>query len=444
MNTTIDGLIVVDIPVHGDNRGWFKENWNRTTMTDVPDFRPIQNNMSFNANKGVTRGLHAEPWDKLVSVAHGEVFGAWCDLREGSPTYGHTYTHRIDPSVCVYVPRGVANGFQALEDNTVYSYLVNDHWSPDAQYYFVNLDIIDWPLEPTEISDKDRAHPPLADATPVPARTTIVLGASGQLGSALRNHIDAEFLDRDDIDLATCDYDTLKSQRNWRQVDTIINAAAYTQVDLAETDGRTAAWAINATGVGTLARLCTEHNIRLVHVSSEYVFDGTQEHTEQEPFSPLGVYGNTKAAGDIAAATVPRHLIARTSWVVGNGKNFVRTMATLANKGVEPNVVNDQIGRLTFADELARAIAHLIAIDAHGTYNVSNGGQPGSWADVADIVYAHYGKAPVNRITTAEYPTPATRPLNSVMTLDKLTATGFTPRDWREQLAEYLKELDPR
>ena len=93
--TAIEGLLIVELDVHSDNRGWFKENWQRAKMLDagLPDFQPVQNNVSFNATRGVTRGLHAEPWDKLVSIAHGKVFGAWCDVREGSPTYGELVTH---------------------------------------------------------------------------------------------------------------------------------------------------------------------------------------------------------------------------------------------------------------------------------------------------------------------------------------------------------------
>ena len=102
--TNIPGLIVFDLPVHGDNRGWFKENWQRAKMTalGLPDFGPVQNNISFNAKKGVTRGIHAEPWDKYISIATGAVFGAWVDLRPGE-SFGQVYTTRLDPSKAIYV-----------------------------------------------------------------------------------------------------------------------------------------------------------------------------------------------------------------------------------------------------------------------------------------------------------------------------------------------------
>ena len=141
--TGIEGLKVVDLAVHGDSRGWFKENWQRAKMTalGIPDLRVVQNNISYNDSRGVTRGIHAEPWDKFISVARGSVFGAWVDLREGSETFGKVFTTVLDPSKAIYVPRGVGNSFQALEDGTAYTYLVDAHWSLELKrtYTFVNL-----------------------------------------------------------------------------------------------------------------------------------------------------------------------------------------------------------------------------------------------------------------------------------------------------------------
>jgi dTDP-4-dehydrorhamnose 3,5-epimerase len=169
--TPIPGVLLIDLPVHGDNRGWFKENWQRQKMIDVglPDFGPVQNNISFNDAAGTTRGIHAEPWDKFISVAFGSVFGAWVDLRPGA-TFGTLFTAEIDPSTAIYVPRGVGNSYQTLVPNTAYTYLVNDHWSAEAQeqYTFVNLAdeelAVPWPIDlaDAELSEKDRRHPSLA------------------------------------------------------------------------------------------------------------------------------------------------------------------------------------------------------------------------------------------------------------------------------------------
>ena len=154
--------------------------------------------------RGTTRGIHAEPWDKYVSVATGRVFGAWVDLREG-PTFGAAFTAELDPGRAVFVPRGVGNSYQTLEDDTAYTYLVNEHWSPDAEYTFLNLAdetrAIAWPipLAQAEISAKDLAHPRLADVVPMKPRNTLVVGGNGQLGRALREVFpDAEFTTRAD------------------------------------------------------------------------------------------------------------------------------------------------------------------------------------------------------------------------------------------------------
>lgn len=172
--TPIPGFYVLKLPVHGDNRGWFKENYQKAKMEalGLPAFEVVQNNFSFNDRTGSTRGLHAEPWEKFISVANGSVFGAWVDLRAGD-SFGTTFSIEINPGVAVFVPRGVANGYQTLEDNVTYTYLVNEHWSPDAAYTFVNLfdpEIgIAWPIAQDKaiISEKDTAHPALKDVTPM-------------------------------------------------------------------------------------------------------------------------------------------------------------------------------------------------------------------------------------------------------------------------------------
>jgi dTDP-4-dehydrorhamnose 3,5-epimerase len=165
--TPIPGLLVFDLAVFGDNRGWFKENWQREKMLAIglPDFGPVQNNFSFNGRKGTMRGIHAEPWDKFISVGSGSFFGAWVDIREDSPTFGTVFTAEIDSSKAIFVPAGVANSYLTLEDNTVYSYLVNDHWHPEASYSFINATDpelnIKWPIPQSEweMSEKDKGHP---------------------------------------------------------------------------------------------------------------------------------------------------------------------------------------------------------------------------------------------------------------------------------------------
>ncbi|MFI5212877.1 MAG: sugar nucleotide-binding protein, partial [Candidatus Saccharimonadales bacterium] len=443
--------------IHGDTRGWFKENWQKEKMTalGLPDFGPVQNNISFNAEKGVTRGIHAEPWDKYISVGSGRIFGAWVDLREGD-SFGSVFTAEIDPTKAIFVPRGVGNAFQALEDNTVYTYLVNDHWSAEAQTQYTFLNLADetanipWPipLDQAELSDKDQAHPRLADVIPMKSKKILITGANGQLGRAFRVLFpDAEFTTRDELDIGD---DSLEEARPWRQYEAIINTAAYTAVDKAETpQGREDAWKINAQAVARIARIATKYNLTLIHYSTDYVFNGSNDlHDEDEPFSPMSVYGQTKTAGDIAAAVAPRHYIIRTGWVVGDGNNFVRTMANLAARGIEPQVVNDQVGRLTFTEDLAAATKHLLtSCSPYGTYNVTNDGDAVSWADIAADVFELTGhnREDIHGISTEQYFADkndvAHRPLQSNLNIAKIKNEGFTPRDWTVALRDYIKSL---
>ena len=166
--TGIPGLLHVELDVHGDVRGWFKESYQREKLeaAGLPRLDVVQHNVSYNEQVGVTRGIHAEPWDKYVSPAYGRVFTAIADLREG-PTYGRVETFELGPGQGLYIPRGCGNSFCTLDPHTVYSYLVNEHWSPQAEYVLVNLFdptlAVPWPLprEQMVVSDKDLGHPVL-------------------------------------------------------------------------------------------------------------------------------------------------------------------------------------------------------------------------------------------------------------------------------------------
>jgi len=168
----IPGFYEIDLVLHGDSRGWFKENYQKSKMEELglPSFNPVQNNFSFNAETGVTRGFHGEPWEKFITLANGRVFGAWVDIRKGE-SFGKIYTAEITPEKAIFVPRGVANAYQTLEPNITYTYLVNEHWSADAQYASVNLfdpDLaIQWPIGKNDaiVSEKDASNPLFKDVT---------------------------------------------------------------------------------------------------------------------------------------------------------------------------------------------------------------------------------------------------------------------------------------
>jgi dTDP-4-dehydrorhamnose 3,5-epimerase len=307
---------------------------------------------------------------------------------------------------------------------------------------------INWPipLENALLSEKDQAHPHLNAVVPMKPKKTLVLGANGQLGKAIREVIpEADFLTRQDFDVTD---EQSVNNINWNHYSIVINASAYTAVDNAETpEGRTQAWNTNVSGLGRIVQKCRLHNILFIHFSSDYVFDGriNRPYVEKDLVNPLGVYSQTKASGDQLVSTLDNFYILRTSWAIGDGHNFVRTMVKLAKSDISPRVVNDQIGRLTFTKDLAAAIVHLIKVRPDpGIYNLSNEGPSSSWADIACKVFELTGHDP-NRVVgvkTDEYfagkQGVAPRPLWSMLDLSKIEATGFTPENWETRMAEYL------
>ena len=273
----------------------------------------------------------------------------------------------------------------------------------------------------------------------------VITGANGQVGRALQKiYPQALALDREQLDIT--DQKAI-NEFNWDNTKVIINAAAWTDVDGAENPSNyNLVKTVNVDATRYLATAASQHDLIFVTFSSDYVFDGSQSiHNEDEPFSPLNVYGKTKADGDLAASAATKHYIIRTSWVIGDGRNFVNIMQDLAARGVKPSVVNDQIGRLTFTDTLARGIKHLLETGApYGTYNLTNEGQPVSWAEIAKIVFEKSGKSSsdIQPVSTAEYfaskPGAAQRPLQSTLDLTKIEKTGFIPEDWRDKLNKLL------
>jgi dTDP-4-dehydrorhamnose reductase len=284
----------------------------------------------------------------------------------------------------------------------------------------------------------------------------LVIGRTGQLATALAGAGDATCVGREIYDLARSDTkQTLDLLRRHRP-DAIVNAAAYTAVDAAENDGD-AAFALNATGPRVLAEACLEYGTPLVHVSTDYVFDGlkSEPYTETDPLNPQSIYGASKAAGEMAILeSGARSSIVRTSWVfAAAGQNFVRTMLRLAQTRDEIGVVVDQRGRPTWVSDLAgacRALAErLIENDraAEGIFHFANE-EEASWADLAAAVFEEarargWKAASVKRITTSEFPTLAQRPKNSRLDTSKFASLFAKPRPWRNALTLCMDEMSP-
>ena len=279
----------------------------------------------------------------------------------------------------------------------------------------------------------------------------LVTGANGQLGQCLQK-ISSQF---EEFEFIFTDSETLditnKEEVNdffWQNApDFCINAAAYTAVDLAETDIEKA-FLVNADGTENLAEACAENNAQFIHVSTDYVFDGEYNlaYTEEDFTNPLGVYGASKLAGDELALEVnPCSVILRTSWVYSEfGKNFVKTMLNLFATKEELSIVADQFGQPTNANDLAEAIMKIIKSEkiTPGIFNFSNLGRI-SWFDFAEkIAELSDAKIKLNAIETLQYPTPAKRPKNSVLDLDKISKTYAVPlKPWEESLEDCVQIL---
>lgn len=274
----------------------------------------------------------------------------------------------------------------------------------------------------------------------------IVAGSGGQLGyELLRAHWP------EGVRVAGPPFDITDAAAVARAVasaDLLINAAAYTAVDRAE-DEPERAFAVNRDGTRVLAQACAARGIPLLHVSTDYVFDGTKStaYTEDDPVNPVGVYGASKLAGEVALREVlPEHVIVRTAWVFGaHGHNFVKTMLRLGAERDVLHVVNDQRGCPTPAADLAwaliRVATQVLGGDAHfGTFHFT-GAPVTTWCGFARAILA--GKpVRVDPIATKDYPTRAVRPANSELDCTRIThAYGAAPRPWRDGLAAVLKEI---
>jgi dTDP-4-dehydrorhamnose reductase len=286
-----------------------------------------------------------------------------------------------------------------------------------------------------------------------------IIGSKGQLGWELVRQGRAQAasllaLDVGDIDIT--DLGSIENNLQNRDIEAVINAAAYTAVDRAESEPR-ATFAVNLEGARNLARFCRRSGVPFIHTSTDYVFDGTQQraYRESDPVSPLGVYARSKAEGEAAVRdALEAHVIVRTAWLNGvHGNNFVKTMLRLGKEREEIRVVDDQRGCPTFAEDLAAALWTICdrlqegLQTAWGTYHFCNAGET-SWHGLAEAIFAvarKYEDFQVQRIvpiTTEEYPTAAARPKHSVLDCTRIEQYfGVRRRPWKDALENMLQRL---
>ena len=285
----------------------------------------------------------------------------------------------------------------------------------------------------------------------------LVTGCNGQLGRAIRKEYaasDVEFINTDVVEgegvvsLDITDVDAVLKLVRAEKPDVIINCAAHTNVDKCE-EQWDLAYKINAIGPRNLSIAATEADAKMIHVSTDYVFEGngTRPYTEFDAPNPVSAYGKTKLEGEnFVKEFAKKHFILRTAWLYGDGKNFVKTMLALAENHDELNVVCDQVGTPTSAVELAKMIHYLEGTENYGTFHATCEGSC-SWADFAEAIFKRAGKnVKVNHVTSKQYkemnPASANRPAYSILEdyMIKLTS-DFVMADWQDALDVYMKEL---
>ncbi len=288
----------------------------------------------------------------------------------------------------------------------------------------------------------------------LPMRKVLLIGSEGQVGQELQTNLSAigevTSVNRQILDLTQSVQ--IRQLIAAAKPDIIVNAAAYTAVDKAETEPEIA-FAVNAIAPQMIAEEAQKLGTFLLHISTDYVFDGTQNipYTEEDVTNPLSVYGKSKLTGEIGIQkSCDRYLILRTAWVYGvfGKSNFVKTMLRLGQEREQLRVVSDQVGSPTWSKDIADVIAQLILTDGRGIYHFTNSGIA-SWYDFAVAIFEEAKSIgfPVKiqsvvPITTAEYPTPAKRPAYSVLSGKKVTATvGNYPPYWRNSLRQMLDNL---
>lgn len=280
----------------------------------------------------------------------------------------------------------------------------------------------------------------------------LIIGGNGQLGRCLQklapqyhHQFDFNFTDSSVLDITN--YDEVTTAFHDFQPDFCINASAYTAVDLAETE-RDNAFAINADAVGNLAEVSKAYHCTLIHISTDYVFDGETniDYDEDNFTNPIGVYASSKRLGEeLALDHNDKTIIIRTSWLYSEfNKNFVKTMLNLFNSKDELSIVNDQFGQPTNANDLAEAIMLIInsPLKEYGIFHFSNYPET-NWYNFAEKIKAYsHSTIQLNPITTAQFPTPAKRPKRSTLSLDKIEKVyGIEPRRWEHSLEKCIEEL---
>ena len=476
IETNLKDCYILEPKRFGDERGYFesvtKEQLKELGFNDIVQISNPQ------SDKGIVRGLHfqKDPYcqAKAVRCHRGAVIDVVVDMRKDSPTYGQSTAVELTPENgrILFVPRGFAHGYVALEDKSLFEYYVDNTYMPKYEDGILWNDPalnIDWDgilakcgVKEPVLSEKDRVRKPLAENTTEFRREPkryLITGFKGQLGYDIvreleaRGEHDYKALDVEEMDITNRDrvMEVVKAYKP----DVIFHCAAWTAVDDAQkVENRDKVYNINVNGTKNITDASIEVGAKMIYMSTDYVFDGTKEglYNEEDIPNPKSVYGETKYQGEEEVRRNPNHFITRISWVFGiNGKNFVKTMLNLSDKYQKITVVDDQVGSPTYTVDLAKLLVEMAQTDKYGTYNVNNEGYC-SWAEFAKYIMESNGKkTKIVPVTTEQYyenkdtTNVAYRPRNSKLDKSKLEEAGFERLpSWQDATKRYCKELSKR
>ncbi len=453
--TKLDGVLIIDPLSFGDSRGWFFESYSKSKFVNSGinvDF--IQDNHSMSSKCGTLRGIHFQntpkAQTKLIRCTKGKVLDIVVDLRKGSPTYKKWLSIELSENNKreLLIPKGFAHGFLTLTDNVEIQYKVDEYYSPehDRSIKYNDPDLnINWNIEHPFLSDKDINAPFLKDSDINFRMKYLITGANGQLGSEIISKINESKLDIDVLTPSREEFDLTNKEQIKKYLllerpDIIIHCAAYTQVDQAEIE-KELCYTVNVEGTSVIAECSKFINATIIYISTDYIFDGSKNapYETDDEVSPINYYGYTKSLGEnIVKNSIDKYFIIRTAWLYGkNGKNFVKTMLSLAKSKNEIKVVNDQFGSPTSAKDLAKFVLELAQTTDYGTYHGVSEGYC-SWYDLCNEIFDKIdSKVKVIPIPSKEYLTKASRPKNS-----RLSTKGQKNKlpNWKDALDRFLEK----
>ncbi len=473
IETNLKDCYILEPKRFGDDRGYFSS----ITKEELEElgFKGFCQKSESKSVKGTVRGLHfqKDPYcqAKVVYCTNGAVLDVVVDVRKDSPSYGQYTSVLLNPENgrMLYVPRGFAHGFVALTDDAIFNYFVDNKYMPRMEGGIAWNDKIlnipwedifkEYNIENPLLSAKDSKRSSLEDIDAIfyrRPRRFLVTGATGQLGYDVVRELKARGED-DILALSSKEMDIIDRKQvmsvieNYKP-DVIFHCAAWTAVDKAESFPKNCE-NVNVYGTKNIADAALKVDAKVIYISTDYVFDGEKDinsfYLEEDSPNPKSVYGVTKYCGEEIVKQLPKHFIARISWVFGiNGNNFVKTMLNLADSNTKLNVVADQIGSPTYTVDLAKVLVEMAFSEKYGTYNVTNEGYC-SWAEFASYIMESNKKSClINPVSTEEYYAfkdmshVACRPKNSKLYKAKLEENGFARLPgWKDAVDRFSKEL---